>query len=287
MDTSVWDQRVRTITVTSSAADVGKTMVATQLAYEIALTGTPTCLIDLDESGDATVATVRTVEDLAGRSIPTDIVPIDASWLLMREDVRVTPIPQTLLTLVPADEDAAALVRLEQDAEAHERYADRLRAFLGAHADRFDVVVIDTPATCDVRVQAALRASTHALTVASPDKAGLAAIGHFLGHERTGVDRVRGESNPELRIAGVVLNRSRLDDEGEAGFLVRVTQRRPEIWIRDDEGVVPPIPEDPLIAQARRDGRSVATAGMEDPSSTALIERMRRLFLPIMGDLIL
>ena len=278
---------MRTVTVTAPAAGVGRTMVATQLAYEIALTGTRTCLIDLDENAEATTATVQAMGDLAGRSIPTEVAEVAASWLLTRENVDVKPAADTLLTLIPADEDRTALAELEHDGAAHERYADRLRAFLAVHADLFDAVVIDTSAACDVRVLAALRSSTHALTVASPDNAGLAAIGHFLTHERTGVDTVREARNPGLEIAGVVLNRSRLDETGEAEFLAKVQTRRPEIWIRDEDGMAGLIPEDPLIAQARQDGKSVATAGMEDPASKDLIERMRRTFLPIMGDLIL
>ena len=275
---------MRTITVTSAAADVGKTTVAMQLAHEIAFIGTRACLIDLDERAEAPDATRRAVRYLARCGILTHVAGVAASWLLTRENVEVGPPPGTLLTLIPADEDWAALAGLERDSGSHDRYADRLRAFLRVHADRFDAVVIDTPAACDVRVLAALRSSTHALTVASPDNAGLAAIGHFLTHERTGVDTVRQATNPGLEVAGVVLNRSRLDRADEAEFLAKVTTRRPEIWIRDDDGVVPPIPDTPSIAHAWRDGGSVVAPG--SPSDHEPIERLRRTLLPITRKLI-
>lgn len=139
------------IVISNRKGGTGKTTVAVNIAAELAAEGLRVLLIDLDSQGHCAVGLGIKV----GIDTPT-IHQLFVDWTARLSDaITDTAVPN--LWLAPADPGF--------DHGAGERNAFRLREAIAAEclADRFDVLVIDTPPSLDTLLMNGLLAATRVL----------------------------------------------------------------------------------------------------------------------------
>ena len=138
----------RILAVANCKGGCGKTTTAVNVAAELAARGWRTLLVDLDPQGHSTLA-------LGGRGMGR----VSAHDLLTGEAVRpsqVVRLASVGVDLLPADPDFRTPSR-----------APRARAFaeaLAPLAALYNVVIVDTPPSLDLPLDAALAAAHHAMT---------------------------------------------------------------------------------------------------------------------------
>ncbi|MDO8391953.1 MAG: ParA family protein [Actinomycetota bacterium] len=178
----------RIVAVLNQKGGVGKTTVALGLASAAQVAGHRVLVVDLDPQGSSTWVlgvdpreVEESVADVMSRT-PAARVIQPSDW---GENVWVLPSSPTLLS------------------RDHGGNPTRLRTALAEVADDYDVVLIDCPPSLGALTTAGLTAADHALIVVEPSELslrGIAAVADL-------VDQVWDEHNPELELAGVVVNR--------------------------------------------------------------------------------
>lgn len=141
---------MKVITSAMGKGGVGKTTNTLALAFSAAARGLSTLLVDFDNQANLT-ASLKDPESLEGYANAYDLVASDAEVepIFIREN----------LSLIPA---AQALTQLDrEDFDVFFRLRERLHDL---YADRFDVVIIDTPGNLGTRVISALVAADGAFT---------------------------------------------------------------------------------------------------------------------------
>lgn len=234
----------RTVAVVNQKGGVGKTTVTLGLASAADAAGRRVLVVDLDPQASSTWVlgvdpdhSASTVADLLderrGGEPSADAVAaaiVGSSW---SERVDVMP--------------AAA------ELQAHERGApDRLRRALAHVADRYDAILVDCPPSLGNLTVSGLCAARNALVVVEPSALGLRGIGGVAD----AIDDVWDAANPDLELAGVVLNRvPAISNEAERRIdeLARIVGRR-AIW-------QPAVPQRVVVNQAIGDRRPIHAYG--------------------------
>ena len=178
----------RTVAILNQKGGVGKTTVTLGLTSAAASAGQRVLVVDLDPQGSSSwVLGVdpRTVEE----SIAEVLSRTPAARVIQQSDwsdgVFVLPSSPRLLT------------------KDHGGNASRLRTALAEVADDFEAILIDCPPSLGALTTAGLTAADHAVIVVEPAELalrGIAAVADL-------VDQVWDEHNPELDLAGVIVNR--------------------------------------------------------------------------------
>lgn len=182
----------RAIVIAQGKGGVGKTTVTTNIGGLAASSGLRVLIVDLDQQGN--VARDLGFEPNTGDDLLTALVGGAPLPLLRGVRERLDVVPGG-----PAIGDAAALFNARASRGGGE-LADVLEAKLGAIANNYDLILIDTPPGDRVIVEAALAIAS---AVAIPTRMDEASI--------DGVSRVAErfiavrERNPQLRLAGVIL----------------------------------------------------------------------------------
>jgi chromosome partitioning protein len=202
----------RTVAVLNQKGGVGKTTVTLGLASAAAAAGRRVLVVDLDpqaasswvlgvDPGGPTLA-----DALSGSGRRADEHLATSAW-------------SDLVDVLPG---SPALQRLEDGK------VKRLRRLIGQIEDRYEAVLLDCPPSLGDLTRSALVASRHALVVVEPSSLGLRGIGGVADV----IDEVWDSLNPELELAGVVLNRvpavSR-EAERRIDELARIVSRQ-AIW---------------------------------------------------------
>lgn len=180
-----------TIALANQKGGVGKTTSAVNIAVELSRRGARTLLVDVDPQGNASSSLGldkreldRTVYDLL-----IDRATLDEAVI---EDIRPS------LDLIPANSSlAGAEVELVDFADR----AIRLRRALASAADRYDVVVIDSPPSLGFLTVNALCAAQHVVVPIQCEYLALEGLGQLIGT----IDLVKRQLNPELDLAGVLM----------------------------------------------------------------------------------
>jgi chromosome partitioning protein len=217
----------RTLAILNQKGGVGKTTVTLGLASAAAAAGRRVLVIDLDPQGSSSWVlgvdpgdTERSVATLL-RSRRPDV----------RAGLQSSPWSE-LIDVLPASPE---LQRLES------RTSVTLRDAVADIEDEYEAVLIDCPPSLGNLSKNALTASRHALIVVEPSALGLRGIGGVADL----LDDVWDESNPDLELAGVILNRvpavSR-EAEERIAELARIVGRR-SIWS-------PPVPQRVVLNEA-------------------------------------
>lgn len=183
---------MKTLLVANRKGGVGKSAVCCQLAYYFAdKLGLRVLLLDLDNQGNTTKA-VRT----SGLASVSDTV---ASQLFEQPGTTVEAGP---FVLVPADDK---LAKLERQAAQHNAFAGNFRSFLQSVAGDFDVCLIDTNPTPDIRVTSALVSASHVLAPIQLNQEAIDGIGSLIREVKTvqaNAERLRAN----VQLLGVLPN---------------------------------------------------------------------------------
>jgi chromosome partitioning protein len=227
----------RTVAILNQKGGVGKTTVTLGLASAAAAAGRRVLVVDMDpqassswvlgvDPGDAEVTVADVIEH--GARAASAIRP--SAW---SPSVDVLPSSSTL--------------------QEHEvGNAKRLRKALDAVEDHYEAVLVDCPPSLGNLTRSALTASRHAVIVVEPSALGLRGIGGVADL----VDDVWDASNPDLELAGVVLNRVpavSIEADRRIDELTRIVGRQ-AIW-------KPPIPQRVVMNQAIGERRPIHSYG--------------------------
>jgi cellulose biosynthesis protein BcsQ len=228
----------RTLAIVNQKGGVGKTTVTLGLASAAARADRRVLVVDVDPQAstswvlgidpDPDAASIADVIETKGRGLG-DVIQT-SPW---SEHIDVLP-------------SASRLQELESGRSKRLR-----KAIAGVEAD-YEAVLIDCPPSLGNLTRSALTAARHAVLVVEPSALGLRGIGGIADL----IDDVWDATNPDLELAGVVLNRvpavSR-EAERRIDELARIVGRE-AIW-------TPAVPQRVVFNQAVGERRSIHSFG--------------------------
>lgn len=183
---------MKTLLLANRKGGVGKSAVCCQLAYYFAEKRNQRVLVlDLDTQGNTTKA-------LRASGLPS-VSDTTASQLFSQAGVTVEA---GSFVLVPADDK---LAKLEQQLANHNAFAGNFRAFLQQMANDFDVCLVDTNPTPDIRVTAALVSASHVLAPIQLNQEAIDGIGSLIREVRN-VQANAAKLKTNLVLIGVLPN---------------------------------------------------------------------------------
>jgi chromosome partitioning protein len=245
---------MRTVAILNQKGGVGKTTVTLGLASAAATAGRRVLVVDLDPQAasswvlgvDADLTGAGSHDVLRRRSLVDAITP--STW---SDLIDVVPASRTLQNL-----EGGTPTRLAQALGD-----SRAAAALGS----YEAILVDCPPSLGNLTTNALAAARHALIVVEPSSLGLRGIGGVADV----IDDVWDNHNPDLELAGVVLNRvpavSLESDRriAELGQIVGASA----IW-------KPPIPQRVIINQAIGERRSIHSYGARASEPIAAFDQL-------------
>ena len=244
---------MKTLVLANQKGGVGKTAVATLLAYYLAERGQRVLAIDLDHQGNFSKP-LR----LSGRAVvaaftadrlmtsPVANLPQLPSQPLVQHLAQPSPQP---LVLVPSDR---ALLSLERQPQLHTPFARSFRAFIESVEAQFDVCVIDTNPNPDIRLIAALASADFVLSPIQLNQEAMDGVNALLNHDRVGVRKIKAVLNPKLQLMGLLPTMVEANPFQKANF-VQVVQRYAPLLIQVGKrpGQYAFLPRRSIVAEAQ------------------------------------
>jgi chromosome partitioning protein len=253
----------RTAAVLNQKGGVGKTTVTLGLASAAASVGQRVLVVDLDPQASST-------------------------WVLGLDPGNGRPGVAELLDAKPGRVDPRILVSPSgwsdhvdvMPASSHLRHLEigksrRLRKALAALDDDYDAVLLDCPPSLGNLTRSALTAARHALIVVEPSALGLRGIGALADV----VDEVWDDGNPELELAGVILNRvppSSTEAERRIEELAHIVGHE-AIWS-------PSVPQRVILNQAIGERRPVHAYGTRSAEPSAAFDALWIRLRAVLAD---
>lgn len=242
---------------------MGKTTVTLGLASAAAAAGRRVLVVDLDPQAASTW--VLGLDPAELQHTVADVVGDDASTTdRLAGAIHRSPWSPHI-DVLPG---SAGLQELESGP------SKRLRKALAAVEDDYEAVLVDCPPSLGSLTRSALNASRHAVVVVEPSSLGLRGIGGVADL----IDDVWDASNPDLELAGVIVNRvpavSR-EAERRIDELARIVGRE-AIWS-------PPIPQRVVLNQAVGERRSVHSYGSRAAEPIAVFDALWRRARGVIG----
>jgi chromosome partitioning protein len=197
------------VSVANQKGGVGKTSCVTHLAAALAVQhGKKTILIDMDGQCNATAA-------LLARGAPPDRTIKDVLWHAVPvEDVMVQAPYDAPLYLVAGSPELAFYEKQISPTQWDDLVQDSRLTLLGGIPDDVDIVLIDTPPTLGLWLNAALGASDGCVVVAEPNAFSVAGLSQLLAT----IEHVKETVNPALDFTGLILNKVRPGVREHEGF---------------------------------------------------------------------
>lgn len=184
---------MKTLVLANQKGGVGKSAVAVQFAYFLALVlNKRVLIIDFDHQRNTTKA-IRT------GGLAT-VSAITSSTILK---TKTSGIEHADFVLVAGDPE---LIKMEKQAAEHNAFATNLYTFLASVADQFDVCVIDTNPNPDIRQLASLVVSDFVLSPLQLNQEAIDGIGDLLNHENIGIRKIQATLNKKLQLIGILPN---------------------------------------------------------------------------------
>jgi len=243
----------RTLAVLNQKGGVGKTTVTLGLASAAAAAGRRVLVVDLDPQGASTW--VLGHDPMTVHASLTDLLTTKNAPL---GDIIRPSAWSDRVDLVPSN---PSLQELESGP------SKQLRRVLTSVEGDYEAILIDCPPSLGNLTRSALTASRHALIVVEPSALGLRGIGGVADL----IDDVWDVTNPDLELAGVILNRvpavSR-EAERRIDELAEIVGRA-AIWS-------PPISQRVVLNQAVGERRSIHSFGSRAADSIAVFDSLWR-----------
>jgi chromosome partitioning protein len=226
----------RIVALLNQKGGVGKTTVTLGLASAAATAGHRVLVVDLDPQASSTwvlgidpeEAEVSTA-DVIGKVPAADAI-YESAW---SDNIHVMPASKRLQT-------------------REQGKPKRLRSALEEVAEEYDAVLIDCPPSLGNLTLSGLTAADHAVIVVEPSALGLRGITAVADM----IDHVWDENNPDLELAGVIVNRvPTVSSEAERRYeeLSRIVGKK-AIW-------QPVIPARVIVNQAISERRPIHSFG--------------------------
>jgi chromosome partitioning protein len=250
----------RTLAILNQKGGVGKTTVVLGLASAAADAGRKVLVVDLDPQAastwvlglDPTQLHGSVTDVLTTKNAPIRDIIRPSAW---SQQVDVLPSTSTLQELESGP-------------------SKRLRRALTSVEGDYEAILIDCPPSLGSLTRSALTASRHALVVVEPSALGLRGIGGVADL----IDEVWDVLNPELELAGVVLNRvptvSR-EAERRIDELAEIVGRS-AIWR-------PTIPQRVVFNQAVGERRNIHSFGSRAAEPIAVFDSLWRRLRGVLG----
>jgi len=258
------------ISVINQKGGVGKTTTAINIAAGAAQLGIATLLVDLDPQGNASSGV---------GSDKTPSVSLYEALLAHMEDKEDTAsfLPQTQKTRM---ENLDVLISDQQLAGAEVELAahperDHLKAVLAPFAEKYPLIVIDTPPSLSVLTVNALVATNQLVIPVQCEYYALEGLGHLL---RT-LEMIKRQLNPELKVLGIL--RTMFDGRlGLGGQVSRELERHfPQLVFETL------IPRNVRLAEAPSFGKPIYLYDRRSPGAAAYTklteEVLRRLKIDV------
>jgi cellulose biosynthesis protein BcsQ len=242
----------RTVAVVNQKGGVGKTTVTLGLASAAWAAGQRVLVVDMDPQASTTW--VLGIDPESTEASSAD---------LLAKHGAVTPLASTWGDNIEVIPGAAALQGLEHGSgKAPEQ---RLRTALAPLIGSYDVVFIDCPPSLGNLTLNALTAAQHVLIVSDPAALGLRGIANVADL----IDSVWESSNPELDLAGVIVNKMpAVSAEADRRYdeLSRSVGKK-AVW-------QPAIPNRVIVNQAIAERRPIHSYGYKAQDITEVFDKL-------------
>lgn len=227
---------MKTLVVANQKGGVGKSAIACQLGYFLASQlQKRTLIIDLDHQKNTT-KTIRT-------SQLATITSISSSRLFTEP---ITTLETGDFVLIPADDQ---LMTLEREKGEHSTYAERLNQFLVTLSPWFDVVVLDTNPSPDIRMISSLVVSDFVLSPIQLNQEAVDGIAAMWSK----ITKIKSKLNPQLHFLGILPNMVQATPF-QRDNLTQLYERFAELFIRLNNGQVAAISLRTAVAEAQATG---------------------------------
>jgi len=253
------------LSVASQKGGVGKTTVALNLSFALAVRGWRTLLIDVDPQGavglslNTRVSEAPGLIDVAlGRSALSDVI---------------IPTHVAGLSLMPVGTMSYREQALFERALQEQRALEQLLARCREGSPGWDLVILDTPAGFTVPMVSSLWASSHVITPLQAEPVALRALPRFLERVR----ELRG-MGAGLKLAGIVLTMAPPAGLADPAGVETAWNQYPEA-IR----LEPPIPRNPVFLEASGAGVPVGLLRRDPPPVARAFDRLAAHLEPRLG----
>ncbi len=232
---------MKTLVLANQKGGVGKSAVATLLSQHLVRRGHRVLAVDFDHQGNFTSPV--TLSKRATVSSTT------ADQLMSTPGARVPPDP---FVLVPA---ADGLMALERQPVNHTPFARNLQGFIRSVDAHFDVCVIDTNPSPDIRLIAAMAVADFVLSPIQLNQEAIDGVRALLHHPRVGLNKIKAVLNPKLKLIGLLPTMLEPTPFQKANFLGLINHYLPMlIKVGEGAGQLASIPKRSAIAEAQAEG---------------------------------
>ena len=262
---------MKILVLANQKGGVGKSAVATQLAYYFVHQGRRVLFIDLDHQKNSTKA--------ISKNGKAQVAGFTASELLLGNTKNIDESVQFLL--IPGDD---VLSTLERQPEKHNAIVNNLQTFLKTSSNFFDVCILDTNPNPDIRYASALITGNFLLSPIQLNQEAIDGIGSLLNHQRYGYRKIKATINPNLDLIGILPNMVEPTPFQRSNFAQLIEAfAKLLIETNTDQQKFAYIPKRSAIAEAQAEGAFVAeikkTAAREawreiKPSFEMIAQRM-------------
>ena len=179
------------IAIANQKGGVGKTTTAINLSAAIAKQGRKVLLVDLDPQGNSTISFLE----------PQEIQLSVYDWLTDPNDNFTEIVKKSKIENLEVLPSRINLAKLEATLVGELDAPFRLKDRLDPIAQRYDVVIIDTPPTLGLITVNALVAATHIIIPIQSSYFALEGADDLLET----IKRIKARPNPQLEVLGVVV----------------------------------------------------------------------------------